>query len=374
MRRRDPGRAAPATRTVAVVCGAWHVPALDPAVDHGDGRRRRAARPPEGQGRGHVGAVDAPAARPGHGLRRRRRQPRLVRPRVPPPRRRRACPGSSSTPPTPCAATACRRRPTTSSPRRAWPRRWPRCAAGRAPGWPRCSTPPTRCSAASRSSLDELVVGDAIGEVPPGGAAGAAGPRPRRRPAGGPAASRTSSTRTVELDLRTPNGLRRSHLLHRLVALGVPWGVLRGGPGVERHVPRDVAAWRGSPSCRCASSSWPATAPRSRRRRRRGSSSGRPRAGRLADAAAAVELALLADLPGRAGAGRARARRAGRPRARRRRADGRARPAGRRAALRRRARHRRGGAARRVRRAGRAGRGRPRPGGRGPRRRRGAGR
>ena len=53
---------------------------------HGVRRRRRAARPPEGQGGRHLGAVDAPPARVGHGLRRRRRQPRLVRPRVPPPR------------------------------------------------------------------------------------------------------------------------------------------------------------------------------------------------------------------------------------------------------------------------------------------------
>ena len=37
--------------------------------------------------------------------------------------------------------------------------------------------------------------------------------------------------RTVELDLRTPNGLRRSHLLHQLVAIGVPWGALEDGRG-----------------------------------------------------------------------------------------------------------------------------------------------
>ena len=36
---------------------------------------------------------------------------------------------------------------------------------------------------------------------------------------------------TVELDLRTPNGLRRSHLLHQLVALGVPWGSIEDGRG-----------------------------------------------------------------------------------------------------------------------------------------------
>ena len=35
----------------------------------------------------------------------------------------------------------------------------------------------------------------------------------------------------IELDLRTPNGLRRSHLLHQLTAIGVPWGSLEQGRG-----------------------------------------------------------------------------------------------------------------------------------------------
>lgn len=37
--------------------------------------------------------------------------------------------------------------------------------------------------------------------------------------------------RVVELDLRTPNGLRRSHLLHQMTAIGVPWGTLDEGRG-----------------------------------------------------------------------------------------------------------------------------------------------
>ena len=51
--------------------------------------------------------------------------------------------------------------------------------------------------------------------------------------------------RVVELDLRTPNGLRRSHLLHQLTALGVPWGSLeegRGSSGTFRETWRLV--WR----------------------------------------------------------------------------------------------------------------------------------
>jgi hypothetical protein len=51
--------------------------------------------------------------------------------------------------------------------------------------------------------------------------------------------------RTIELDLRTPNGLRRSHLLHQLVAIGVPWGTLeegRGSSGTFRETWR--VGWR----------------------------------------------------------------------------------------------------------------------------------
>lgn len=54
-----------------------------------------------------------------------------------------------------------------------------------------------------------------------------------------------SGERTVELDLRTPNGLRRSHLLHQLAAIGVPWGTLdegRGSSGTFRETWR--VEWR----------------------------------------------------------------------------------------------------------------------------------
>jgi hypothetical protein len=55
----------------------------------------------------------------------------------------------------------------------------------------------------------------------------------------------TADDQTVELDLRTPNGLRRSHLLHQLTAIGVPWGALedgRGSSGTFRETWR--LAWR----------------------------------------------------------------------------------------------------------------------------------
>ena len=75
-----------------------------------------------------------------------------------------------------------------------------------------------------------LVVGSAIGSVPDDAP---------QVPLARDLAARQRSARlkpesgdhTVELDLRTPNGLRRSHLLHQLTAIGVPWGTLEEGRG-----------------------------------------------------------------------------------------------------------------------------------------------
>lgn len=89
-----------------------------------------------------------------------------------------------------------------------------------------------------------LVVGSAIGSVPDGAP---------QVPLARDLAKRQKSARlkpdaedrTIELDLRTPNGLRRSHLLHQLVALGVPWGTLeegRGSSGTFRETWR--LSWR----------------------------------------------------------------------------------------------------------------------------------
>ena len=160
--------------------------------------------------------------------------------------------------------------------------------------------------------VDELVVGDAVGEVPPDAPQvplardlAACQRAARLKPEAAP--------RTIELDLRTPNGLRRSHLLHRLTALGVPWGRLeegRGSSGTFRETWQ--LAWEPELAVRLVERA--GTAPRSRPRRRRAR-----RAGRRGDAAgratAAVELALLADLPDARHAGGAR-RSAGSPPAR----------------------------------------------------------
>ncbi len=75
-----------------------------------------------------------------------------------------------------------------------------------------------------------LVVGSAIGSVPDDAP---------QVPLARDLAARQRSARlkpesddqTIELDLRTPNGLRRSHLLHQLAAIGVPWGTLEDGRG-----------------------------------------------------------------------------------------------------------------------------------------------
>ncbi|MET0579946.1 MAG: DUF5682 family protein, partial [Ilumatobacteraceae bacterium] len=142
--------------------------------------------------------------------------------------------------------------------------------------------------------LDELVIGNAIGEVPPDAPQV---PLARDVAASQRAARLKPETvpRTVELDLRTPNGRRRSHLLHRLVALGVHWGAIeegRGSSGTFRETWR--VAWEPELSVRIVELAGHGTtveaAATSVLVERVGRSS------RLADVSAAVELALLADL------------------------------------------------------------------------------
>ena len=232
-RRTCAGRSGPRCAggaTVAVVCGAWHVPALDPTVTTAtaDAATLRGRR--EGQGRGDVGAVDAPATGSCHGLRRRRRQPRLVRPRVPPSRRRRCVPVLRRRRPRPAPA----RHAGVARPRHR--RLAPGVVVGRAARTPArrprrgarrqrvgARRPPARARRARRRRRHRRGA--------PGGAAGPAGPRPRRRPARRPAQAGVLDAHGSSSTCAPPNGLRRSHLLHRLVALGVPWGTLEEGRG-----------------------------------------------------------------------------------------------------------------------------------------------
>jgi hypothetical protein len=142
---------------------------------------------------------------------------------------------------------------------------------------------------------DELVVGDAIGEVP----AGAPQVPLARDLAAAQRAARLrpdAASRTVELDLRTPNGLRRSRLLHRLVALDVPWGELRegrGSSGTFRETWR--LSWEPELSVRLVEVAGHGTTLVGAATSRLGERVAA--AGRLAEVTTVIELALLADLP-----------------------------------------------------------------------------
>ncbi|MFV0306820.1 MAG: DUF5682 family protein [Desertimonas sp.] len=142
---------------------------------------------------------------------------------------------------------------------------------------------------------DELVVGDTIGEVP------AEAPQvPLARDLAAAAKSArlpmNASAKKIELDLRTPNGARRSRLLHRLRALGVEWGTLtegRGSSGTFRETWE--VRWEPELSVRLVERAGDGTTVVGAATARlvdrvRG-------ADVLADASHAVDLALLADLP-----------------------------------------------------------------------------
>jgi Family of unknown function (DUF5682) len=78
----------------------------------------------------------------------------------------------------------------------------------------------------------ELVIGDALGAVPEG-APQVPLARDLVTAQKGARLKPESAPRTLEVDLRTPTGIRKSHLLHRLLALGVPWGVPEAGRGTS---------------------------------------------------------------------------------------------------------------------------------------------
>jgi hypothetical protein len=155
-------------------------------------------------------------------------------------------------------------------------------------------------SGALPSVIDGLTVGDAIGEVP------AAAPQvplardvavEQKRARLSPKADRV----VVELDVRTPNGLRRSHLLHRLDILGVDWGVPEEGRGA-RSTFRETWALQWDPAMavrlvECAGYGTTLRAAASAMVIERAQA-----ATRLPVAAALVHSALLADLPGAVGA------------------------------------------------------------------------
>ena len=298
--RREIRRAVRAFGRIAVVCGAWHVPALDPAVSTATAddallrglpklktavtwvpwTHRRLGRA-TGYGAGvaspgwyahvfrHPGPegvtrffVDAAQALRRHGL-----------------------------PASPDHLIAASRLATSLAAIRARPR----------PGLAEVLDAADAVLGGLSLVTDELVVGDAIGDVP----AGAPQVPLARDLAAAQRAARLrpdAASRTVELDLRTPNGLRRSRLLHRLVALGVPWGVLREGRGSSGTF-RETwqLAWEPELSVRLVEVAGHGTTVE-------GAAASRlaeqvAGAERLGEVTAAVELALLADLPAALGPG-----------------------------------------------------------------------
>ena len=86
----------------------------------------------------------------------------------------------------------------------------------------------------------QLVVGERLGAVPP-----ATPMVPLQRDltdAAPPEAPARGGARDYDLDLRKPNDLARCRLLHRLALLDVPWGRTQQGRPGTRDVPGDLAA------------------------------------------------------------------------------------------------------------------------------------
>jgi Family of unknown function (DUF5682) len=77
-----------------------------------------------------------------------------------------------------------------------------------------------------------LVVGDVIGTVPQN-APQVPLARDLARLQKSARLAPAATTTTLELDVRTTNGMRRSTMLHRLLALGVPWGIPEEGRGTS---------------------------------------------------------------------------------------------------------------------------------------------
>lgn len=140
-----------------------------------------------------------------------------------------------------------------------------------------------------------LVVGSAIGRVPDGAPQVPLARDLARRQR---AARLTpgADERIVEFDLRTPNGVRRSHLLHQLVALGIGWGSLeegRGSSGTFRETWR--LAWRPEWSVRVVElAAYGTTLEQAAANRLVERAVG---AAGLPEIAGALDLALLASLP-----------------------------------------------------------------------------
>ena len=141
----------------------------------------------------------------------------------------------------------------------------------------------------------ELIVGDAIGEVPDNAPQvplardlAAQQRKVRLKP--------EATTRTLELDVRAPNGRARSILLHRLRALGVHWGSVeegRGSSGTFRETWRLV--WEPELTIRVIEQAAHGTTVQAAATHRLLERAAAVEV--LADLVAVLDVALLADLP-----------------------------------------------------------------------------
>ncbi len=142
----------------------------------------------------------------------------------------------------------------------------------------------------------KLVVGDVIGEVPPDTpmvALAADLAKTQRRLRLKPEAK----LRRIDLDLRKETDLRRSHLLHRLNLLAVPWGVVRaevGSTGTFRET--WTLGWEPELAVRVIEASIYGTTVEAAAGHRAVERAGE--AGDMAGVTEVIEACLLADLPG----------------------------------------------------------------------------
>ncbi len=148
-----------------------------------------------------------------------------------------------------------------------------------------------------RLVTERLVIGERLGTVPDG-IPGVPLVRDLAATARRLRLARTAEGLTLDLDLRRATDRARSHLLHRLIVLGVPWGTPRESSVRGTGTFRESWTLRWYPELAAAlieASPWGTTVEDAARARLVGQAA---RSGMLAEVTAAVERCLLADLPG----------------------------------------------------------------------------
>ena len=278
---------------VAVVCGAWHAPALAGPLPPAGGRRPRAPRAgPRARCRspGCRGRTRRLASASGYGA-----GVDVARAGTttcgPPPTSR--SPAGSPRSPRVLRSRTCRCPPRTSSRRSGSPTAWRRCAAGRWPGWPR-STEATRAvlcegDEVCRSPASPTTSSSASGSAPcpttaPTVPLEADLARTGRAPAD---QARGDRPQTLDLDLRKPNDLAGPGCCTGSGCSGSTGAPRPAARSRNRAPSARPGRWPGGRSCRSPWSRRRRGAPRSRR--------GHRRAGRPVAAAAGTLAELTAD-------------------------------------------------------------------------------